>query len=38
MITLTESGIGNIRIVYDVLWKQKTILIHYVGTREKAYN
>jgi len=30
--------IGNIRIVYDVLWKQKTILIHYVGTREKAYS
>ena len=29
--------IGIIRIVYDVLWKQKTILIHYVGTREKAY-
>jgi mRNA interferase RelE/StbE len=30
--------IGNIRIVYDVLWKQKTILIHYVGPREKAYS
>jgi mRNA interferase RelE/StbE len=30
--------IGTIRIVYDVLWKQKTILIHYVGTREKAYS
>jgi mRNA interferase RelE/StbE len=30
--------IGNMRIVYDVLWKQKTILIHYVGTREKAYS
>jgi mRNA interferase RelE/StbE len=30
--------IGMIRIVYDVLWKQKTILIHYVGTREKAYS
>lgn len=30
--------IGNMRIVYDVLWKQKTILIHYVGTRDKAYS
>jgi len=30
--------VGSIRIVYDVLWKQKTILIHYVGTREKAYS
>jgi mRNA interferase RelE/StbE len=30
--------IGNMRIVYDVLWKQKTILIHYVGPREKTYS
>jgi mRNA interferase RelE/StbE len=30
--------IGTIRIVYDVIWKQKTILINYVGTREKAYS
>jgi mRNA interferase RelE/StbE len=30
--------VGSIRIVYDVLWTQKTILIHYVGTREKAYS
>lgn len=30
--------IGSTRIVYDVLWKQKTILIHYIGTREKAYS
>ncbi|NLE06075.1 MAG: type II toxin-antitoxin system RelE/ParE family toxin [Crenarchaeota archaeon] len=30
--------IGTTRIVYDVLWKQKTVLIHYVGTREKAYS
>jgi mRNA interferase RelE/StbE len=28
---------GNIRIVYEVLWNEKTILIHYVGPREKAY-
>jgi len=29
--------IGNLRIVYEVLWAQKTIVIHYVGYREKAY-
>ncbi len=28
---------GNQRIVYEVLWKEKTILIHYVGGRKKAY-
>ena len=28
---------GKIRIVYEVLWNEKTILIHYVGPREKAY-
>ena len=28
---------GDIRIVYEVLWAQRTILIHYVGPREKAY-
>lgn len=27
----------NIRIVYEVLWNEKTILIHYVGLRKKAY-
>jgi mRNA interferase RelE/StbE len=29
--------IGTIRIVYEILWNEKTILIHYVGPREKAY-
>jgi mRNA interferase RelE/StbE len=29
--------IGNLRIVYEVLWSEKTILIHYIGPREKAY-
>jgi mRNA interferase RelE/StbE len=29
--------IGNIRIVYEVLWNEKTILIHCAGQREKAY-
>ncbi len=28
---------GNIRIVYQVFWNEKTILIHYIGPREKAY-
>ena len=28
---------GDLRIVYHVLWNEKTILIHYVGPREKAY-
>jgi mRNA-degrading endonuclease RelE of RelBE toxin-antitoxin system len=28
---------GNQRIVYEVLWREKTILIHYVGARKKAY-
>jgi mRNA-degrading endonuclease RelE of RelBE toxin-antitoxin system len=29
--------VGATRIVYEVLWDEKTILIHYVGLREKAY-
>ncbi len=29
--------IGNLRIVYQVFWNEKTILIHYIGTREKVY-
>jgi len=29
--------VGNLRIVYEILWNQKIILIHYVGPREKAY-
>ncbi|MEM0058698.1 MAG: type II toxin-antitoxin system RelE/ParE family toxin [Candidatus Bathyarchaeia archaeon] len=28
---------GNLRIVYQILWDEKTILIHYIGPREKAY-
>jgi mRNA interferase RelE/StbE len=28
---------GNIRIVYQVQWNEKTILISYIGPREKAY-
>jgi mRNA interferase RelE/StbE len=29
--------IGTLRIVYEILWEEKTTLIHYIGTREKAY-
>ncbi|MEM3553822.1 MAG: type II toxin-antitoxin system RelE/ParE family toxin [Candidatus Bathyarchaeia archaeon] len=29
--------VGNLRIVYQILWDEKTILIHYIGPREKAY-
>jgi mRNA interferase RelE/StbE len=29
--------IGDLRIVYQVLWDEKTILIHYIGPRERAY-
>ena len=28
---------GNLRIVYEVLWTERTIIIHYIGHREKAY-
>ena len=29
--------IGDLRIVYEVNWDEKRILIHFVGPREKAY-
>lgn len=29
--------IGGLRIVYQVLWDEKTILINYIGLRERAY-
>jgi mRNA interferase RelE/StbE len=28
---------GNHRIVYQVFWNEKIILVHYIGPREKAY-
>jgi len=28
---------GDLRIIYQVFWGGKTILIHYIGLREKAY-
>jgi len=29
--------VGNLRIVYEVLWDKRTIIIHYIGQRGKAY-
>ena len=29
--------IGDLRIVYQVSWNERTILIHYIGSRERAY-
>jgi len=29
--------VGDLRIVYGVLWARRTIVIQYVGPREKAY-
>jgi len=29
--------IGGLRIVYEVNWDEKRILIHFIGPREKAY-
>jgi len=29
--------VGNLRIVYEVLWTKRTIIIHYIGQRKKAY-
>ena len=29
--------VGNLRIVYEVLWAQRTVIIHYIDPREKAY-
>ena len=29
--------IGKIRIVYEVLWTEKQIIVHFVGWRGRAY-
>ncbi|NHV98328.1 MAG: type II toxin-antitoxin system RelE/ParE family toxin [Thaumarchaeota archaeon] len=29
--------IGGLRIVYEVNWDEKKIIIHFIGPREKAY-
>jgi mRNA interferase RelE/StbE len=28
---------GDLRIVYQVSWNERTVLIHYVGPRERAH-
>ena len=35
---LYRVRVGDVRIVYEVFWAQRMILIHYIGPREKAYN
>jgi|CryGeyStandDraft_6_1057127.scaffolds.fasta_scaffold76172_3 mRNA-degrading endonuclease RelE of RelBE toxin-antitoxin system len=35
--TCVQARAGDLRIVYEVLWDRRTILIHYVDPREKAY-
>ena len=29
--------IGDIRIIYTVNWGSRTIVVHYIGPRERAY-
>jgi len=29
--------IGSLRIIYEINWDEKRILIHFIGPREKAY-
>jgi mRNA-degrading endonuclease RelE of RelBE toxin-antitoxin system len=29
--------VGVLRIVYEVNWDKKRILIHFIGSRERAY-
>ena len=29
--------IGDLRIVYQVSWSERTVLVHYIGPRERAY-
>jgi mRNA interferase RelE/StbE len=29
--------IGDLRVIYQVSWDEKTILIQYIGPRERAY-
>ena len=29
--------IADLRIVYQVSWNERTVLIHYIGPRERAY-
>ena len=29
--------IGDLRLVYQVSWNERIVLVHYVGPRERAY-
>ncbi|MCJ7698686.1 type II toxin-antitoxin system RelE/ParE family toxin [Candidatus Bathyarchaeota archaeon] len=29
--------IGDLRLVYQVSWNERIVLIHYIGPRERAY-
>jgi len=29
--------IGNLRIIYEVNWEDRIIVIHFIGSRKKAY-
>ena len=29
--------IGGIRIIYTIDWDSKSIIVHYIGSRERAY-
>lgn len=29
--------VGDLRLIYEVNWDEKRILIHFIGPREKAY-
>ena len=29
--------VGDYRIVYEILWAERRIIIHYIAPREKAY-
>jgi len=29
--------VGKLRMVYEVLWAERTIMIHYIGSRKRAY-
>jgi mRNA interferase RelE/StbE len=32
-----QIRVGDYRIVYEVLWTEQRIIIHYIGSRETVY-
>ena len=34
---LYKLRVGNYRVIYEVLWKEKTIVIHMIGHRKDIY-